>query len=87
MSPQLQASSLASLTNNNKKLDTKLVFKDVKIFTKLYRYAHEHMSFQCYVQELVSMQGKIVGENYLTSRGVLFFATSISTNRGVTNKL
>jgi hypothetical protein len=30
MSPQLQASSLASLTNNNKKLDTKLVSKNEK---------------------------------------------------------
>jgi hypothetical protein len=33
------------------------------------------------------MQGKIVGENYLTPRGVSFSTTSISTNRGVTNRL
>jgi hypothetical protein len=68
MSPQLQASSLASLTNNNKKSDTKLVSKNEKTSQNCIGYAHEHMSFQCYLQDLISMQGKIVSENYLTSR-------------------
>jgi hypothetical protein len=33
------------------------------------------------------MQGKIVGEKYLISRGVSSSTTSISTNTGVTNRL
>jgi hypothetical protein len=71
--------------NNNKK-DTKLVSKSEKSSQNCIGM-HMNMSFQCYLQELVSMQGKILGEHYLISRGVSFSTTSISTNRGVTNRL